>query len=142
MSEDSRITQNHRPTSQPRAASKSPLLYVTGVTDHTCVGRIFAVYRCIRVTFSYVSDLALLVHFPVEHRHTIPRHLHSRALRRAPYNDSIKLPSFRRPLFHHHDATRPVAVAGRITLDVRRPTFPSYSPLHVEYLSCIVSLCV
>ena len=75
------------------------LIHVTGVTDRACVGRIFAVYRCIRVTFSYVSDLTLLVHFPIKYRYTIPRHLHSRARRRAPYNESVKLPSFRRPLF-------------------------------------------
>ena len=31
----------------------------TSPTDHTCIGRIPAVHRCIRVTFSYVTDLTL-----------------------------------------------------------------------------------
>jgi len=60
VAEDSWITPNRWPTSQPHAASKSPLLHVAGVTDHTHVGRIFAVYRCIQVTISYVSDISLI----------------------------------------------------------------------------------
>jgi len=36
----------------------------------------------------------LLLHFPIKHRHFIPRPLHSRARRRTLYDSSVKVQSF------------------------------------------------
>ena len=123
-------------TAAPRSSRRSPPLGL----DHARVGRIFTVYKYIRVPFSCVFlppfDLdvrspfhAFLFRFRLLLSH--PRCLC--ALRRAPYNNLVKFPAFWTLLLIIYNATRPVA--GSTIIKLVFSLLFSLLTQHVEYLS-------
>ena len=93
--------------------------------------------RDFRVTFSYVPDFTILVHFPIKHRPIVPRPLRSCARRRTPYNDSVKISIFWTLLLLH---TTPRGLSLAVSPRVTQSSSFTFPPLtSAPRVLCLVS---